>query len=260
MLAIAVAAILVIGRLAFGRATRGHRPRPSRVEADERRRERERDAQARRAAGEERARIARELHDIVGHSVSLMVVQAIAAQRAPGGSREAGPDPRGRALASIEATGRQAMGEMRRLRAILDESGEGAIAPQPGLAELPELIDEVGRAGLDVALSESGGRPALSPGLELALYRIAQDALTNALEHAGPSRVEIDLDYREAEVGLRILDRGGTPTGADEPRSDGTGIAGMRERATIYGGELNATPSSRGFAVEARLPIGQRYS
>jgi signal transduction histidine kinase len=242
------ALIFAVVGFIFGRAVHGRRIRTSLLTGEAERLKAEQDKRARQAVAQERERIARELHDIVAHSVSLMVVQAIAGQRATNG------DARD-ALASIEAAGRQAMGEMRRLLALLDEPGDAPIAPQPGVDQLPELIAEVRRAGLEVTLEEHGERPALSPGLQLALYRIAQEALTNALKHAGPTRVEVELSYPGAEVELRVRDHGGPGIDAGDAWTGGEGLAGMRERASVYGGRLSAARTDDGFAVEVRLPL-----
>jgi signal transduction histidine kinase len=183
-----------------------------------------------------------------------MVVQAIAGQRTND------PEANGaahQALASIESTGRQAMAEMRRLLAILDDSEEGRAPPQPGLDQLPSLIAEVERAGLEVELVERGERPVLSPGLELALYRITQEALTNALKHAGPTRVEIELGYAHGEAELHVRDHGGRGAHTEGAWSGGSGLAGMRERAAVYGGELRALPGASGFELEVRLPLAE---
>jgi signal transduction histidine kinase len=253
---VAFALIFAVVGFAFGRAVQGRRLRSSLLAEEASRLKAQHDERARQAVAEERARIARELHDIVAHSVSLMVVQAIAGQRASNGDGEA-PAAR-EALASIETTGRQAMSEMRRLLALLHESDEGPIAPQPGLEQLPQLIAEVERAGAEISLIEHGERPALSPGVQLALYRIAQEALTNVLKHAGGARVDVELRYVGSDVELRVRDHGGAGIVGDGAWTGGTGIAGMRERAAVFGGELRAAPVGEGFAVELRLPVAGR--
>jgi signal transduction histidine kinase len=250
------APLFAIVAFVFGRAVHGRRIRADLLAEETTRLQSETDERARQAVAEERSRIARELHDIIAHSVSLMVVQAIAGQRA-GDARANGAA--GEALASIESTGRQAMAEMRRLLAILNEADDGLAPPQPGLEQLPSLIEEVERAGLDVELVERGERPALSPGLELALYRITQEALTNSLKHAGPTRVQIELGYRDHEVELSVRDHGGSGEPGDGAWSGGNGLAGMRERAAIYGGELLATQrNGGGFELEVRLPLAEQ--
>jgi len=248
------ALIFALVGFVFGRAVHGRRIRSALLAEEASRLKAEQEQHAREAVAEERERIARELHDIVAHSVSLMVVQAIAGQRVANGDSPSTRD----ALASIEATGRQAMGEMRRLLALLHEPGDGRAAPQPGLEQLPQLIAEVGRAGLRVTLTEHGERPALSPGVQLAIYRIIQEALTNALKHAGPTLVELKLAYSHAEVELRVRDHGGPGIDAGAAWTGGKGLAGMRERASVYGGHLHAAPTAEGFEVEVRLPLGER--
>jgi signal transduction histidine kinase len=224
--------------------------------------ERERASEARRAVAAERARIARELHDVVAHHVSMMVVQAeagpVAVERDP--ARAAG------AFEAIAATGRQALAEMRRLLGVLRGDGDGdaapSLAPQPGLAEVPSLVEQVGRAGLRVALVVEGPEAPLPAGVDLSAYRIVQEALTNAVKHGGSGRAEVLVRYGEHELQLRIWDEG-RPAGGDGPppnRPDtapGRGLLGMRERVALFGGELRAGPGPDGaFTVDARLPIG----
>jgi signal transduction histidine kinase len=250
------APLFAIVAFGFGLAVHGRRLRSDLLAEETTRLQSETDERAREAVAEERARIARELHDIIAHSVSLMVVQAIAGQRADGGEANG---PARDALASIESTGREAMAEMRRLLAILHEADDGRAPPQPGLEQLPALIEEVEKAGLTVELVERGERPALSPGLELALFRIAQEALTNSLKHAGKTRVEIELGYRDHEVELNVRDHGGSGEQGDGPWSGGNGLAGMRERAAIYGGELRtAQRNGGGFELAVRLPVAEQ--
>jgi signal transduction histidine kinase len=246
------APLFAIVAFGFGRAVHGRRIRSALLAEETTRLQSETDERARQAVVEERSRIARELHDIIAHSVSLMVVQAIAGQRAEGAEAAQG------ALSSIESTGREAMAEMRRLLAILHEADDGRAPPQPGLEQLPALVEEVERAGLNVELVERGERPALSPGLELALFRITQEALTNSLKHAGQTRVEIELGYRDHEVELSVRDHGGSGEHGDGPWSGGNGLAGMRERAAIYGGELRTTRRNGGFELAVRLPLAEQ--
>jgi signal transduction histidine kinase len=225
--------------------------------------ERERASEARRAVATERARIARELHDVVAHHVSMMVVQA-----------EAGPvvvehDPARAAGAfeAIAATGRQALVEMRRLLGVLrgDRDGDPApsLAPQPGLAQVPSLVEQVGRAGLQVALVVEGPEAPLPAGVDLSAYRIVQEALTNAVKHGGPGRAEVVVRYGEQELQLRIknsLESNSGRRSGDSDRQDrrpGRGLLGMRERAAMFGGDLRAgSGPDGGFTVDARLPIG----
>ncbi len=251
------APLFAIVAFVFGRAVHGRRLRTSLLAEETTRLQSENEERARQAVTEERSRIARELHDIIAHSVSLMVVQAIAGQRAEGAAANGNAQ---QALASIESTGRQAMAEMRRLLAILNEADDTVAPPQPGLEQLPGLIEEVERAGLEVELVETGERPPLSPGLELALYRITQEALTNTLKHAGNTRVEIELGYEPHAVELRVRDHGGSGGQRDSAWSGGKGLAGMRERAAIYGGDLQAERRNGGFELEVRLPLSENGS
>jgi signal transduction histidine kinase len=225
--------------------------------------ERERAAEARRAVAEERTRIARELHDVVAHHVSMMVVQAeagpVAVERDP--ARAAG------AFEAISATGRQALAEMRRLLGVLRGDGDPApsLAPQPGLAQVPSLVEQVGRAGLKVELVVEGTEAALPPGIDLSAYRIVQEALTNALRHGAADGARVLVRYGERDLELQIHNgvesaSGRRPGDSDRPdrRSgrSGQGLIGMRERVRLFGGELRAGPGPEGgFTVDARLPI-----
>jgi signal transduction histidine kinase len=215
--------------------------------------EREQAAEARRAVAEERTRIARELHDVVAHRVSLMTVQAGAAKTI------AADDPEGasQAMQAVEQAGRQALDELRHLLGVLRPEADGeALGPQPGLADLPRLVDQFRAAGLEVALTTDGARPDLPARVDVSAYRIVQEALTNALKHAGPgARTEVRLRTDGRGVDIEVLDdgRGGTIlTGS------GHGIVGMRERALLLGGRLDASPRpDGGFHVVAHLPLRQ---
>ena len=206
--------------------------------------------QAMRAVLDERTRIARELHDVIAHSVSVMVVQAGAAELVveddPGFARQA--------LSTIRSTGTDALAEMRRAVAMLREEDEaGALAPQPGVEALPALVEEARLGGLDASLRVEGDPVRLSPGLDLAAYRIVQEALTNVRRHAGASTALVALHYAEKEVSLEVLDDG---VGMNGQPSGGHGLVGMRERVALYGGELETTsPAGGGFTVRARLPL-----
>jgi signal transduction histidine kinase len=215
--------------------------------------EREQAAEARRAVAEERTRIARELHDVVAHRVSLMTVQAGAAKTI------AADDPEGasQAMQAVENAGRQALDELRHLLGVLRPEADGeALGPQPGLAEVPRLVDQFRAAGLDVALTMDGGRTDLPARVDLSAYRIVQEALTNALKHAGPgARTQVRLQTGSGGVDIEVLDdgRGGTIlTGS------GHGIVGMRERVLLLGGRLDASPRpGGGFHVVAHLPLAE---
>jgi signal transduction histidine kinase len=221
----------------------------------------ERADEARRAVASERARIARELHDVVAHHVSMMVVQAeagpVAVEHDP--ARAAG------AFEAIAATGRQALVEMRRLLGMLrgDEEPAPSLAPQPGLAEVPSLVEQVGRAGLRVELVVEGTRAALPAGVDLSAYRIVQEALTNAVKHGGPGRAVVLVRYGERELRLQVWDGGrpaagnGSPPPGRPETAPGRGLLGMQERVALFGGELRAGPGpDGGFTVDARIPIG----
>jgi signal transduction histidine kinase len=221
--------------------------------------ERDRAEEARRAVAAERARIARELHDVVAHHVSMMVVQAEAGPVAAEPARAAG------AFEAIAATGRQALVEMRRLLGVLrgEEEPAPSLAPQPGLAEVPSLVEQVGRAGLQVELTVEGTEAPLPAGVDLSAYRIIQEALTNALRHGGPGRARVLVRYGEHDLELAIHNgvesaSSRQPTDSDrQSRRSGRGLVGMRERVAVFGGELRAGPAAGGgFTVTARLPIG----
>ena len=212
--------------------------------------ERERDVAAREAVVEERARIARELHDAIAHNVSMMVVQAGAERKAL--------DPAGGStrdvLLTIENIGRGALTEMRRLVGMLRTNSPDLLAPQPRLADLTTLISQVTEAGLPVEFSVDGDRRDLPVGIELSAYRIVQEALTNALKHAGQAQAAVHLRYGIDSLELEILDDGGGSS-AEVP-GGGHGLAGMRERVILYGGQFDAgSRSGGGFAVRVLLPL-----
>ena len=213
--------------------------------------ERERELRAREAVVDERSRIARELHDVVAHDVSVMVVQAQGAARVLEGEQ---PEVR-EALAAIETTGRAAVDEMRRLLGVLRRSDEEiALAPQPSLSRLDALVAGVREAGLPVELEVLGDPAPLPPGVDLSAYRIVQEALTNALKHAGPAQARVVVRYRPDAVELEVSDDG---AGAPGALGTGHGLVGMRERVALYGGDLQAGQRGEGgWALRARLPLG----
>src|SRR5438876_2517696 len=213
--------------------------------------ERERDANARVAAAEERVRIAREMHDVVGHSVSVMVVQAGAERLALGEERPATRE----ALLAIERTGREALAEMSRLLGILRKEGEGlSLAPRPSLAQVDQLVQTVRDVGVPVELRVEGDRNALSPGVDMSAYRIVQEALTNVVKHAGPARASVVVRYGRQAIEVEVIDDGRRSVNGN---TAGYGLAGMRERVELHGGMLEAgSRSEGGFAVKARLPLG----
>jgi signal transduction histidine kinase len=213
--------------------------------------EREREVAAREAVVEERARIARELHDVIAHNVSMIVVQAGAERRVLDGANGATRE----VLQTIEQIGRGALTEMRRLVGMLRSDGEDPLAPQPGLDDVATLVVQVREAGLPVELTVEGEPRDLPAGIELSAYRIVQEALTNALKHAGDAHAEVSIRYGADSLELEILDDGGR--GGAVGRADGGhGLVGMRERVALYGGRFDASRRpGGGFAVWAKLPI-----
>ena len=210
--------------------------------------------QAEQAVAAERARIARELHDIVAHHLSVVVLQAAGA-RASGQASD-------RTLEKIEDSGRQALTEMRRLLGMLREPDEEpALTPQPGLGELPALAESVRAAGLPVRLVVDGDAAALPAAVDVSAYRIVQEALTNVLKHAGSARAEVSVGVVGDALMIEVTDDGPGPQTADPAQADpapgGRGLTGLRERVALFGGELLAGPEpGGGFAVRARLPVG----
>jgi signal transduction histidine kinase len=213
--------------------------------------EHEREENAKLAVAEERARIARELHDVVAHSVSIMVVQAGAERRAIGAERPATSE----VLATIEDSGRSALAEMRRLLGMLRRSDdELALAPQPSLRHLGDLVEQVREAGMPVDLRIEGEPRPIAPGIDLSAYRIVQEALTNALKHAGRAQARVTVRYSDNELDIEIADDGAGAPGAAP--AGGHGLVGMRERVALFGGDLAAGDRrGGGYAVRARLPL-----
>jgi signal transduction histidine kinase len=239
--------------------------------------EAEHEAQTRRAVALERTRIASEMHDVVTHNVSVMVVQAGAARRildsSPGEAREA--------LLAVEASGRTAMTELRHLLGLLAPAGEdhgdsadagdaakasvpgdAALAPQPGVTRIPALLDRVRAAGVPVELSveaPGGMPPDLLPGVDLAAFRVVQEALTNVIKHAGQARTTVRLDYGPRDLLITVSDDGAPAAGGQPPPgrgSNGRGLIGLRERIAVYGGELDAGPRpGGGWRLAARIPL-----
>jgi signal transduction histidine kinase len=211
--------------------------------------ERERDERTRRAILEERERISRELHDVVTHHVSVMVIQA------GGGARaiDKRPDDARSAFEAIAATGRQALADMRRMLGILGEGG--AAEPMPGLDRLDDLLEHVRTAGLEVSVSVTGDPRRLDPGLELTAYRIIQEGLTNSLKHAG-GRARLAIAYAPRALEITVDDdRGPDPAPPVESGHEGRGLVGMRERVAMFRGTFAAEPTATGFRVTAELPI-----
>lgn len=215
--------------------------------------EREQTAEARRAVADERTRIARELHDVVAHQVSLMTVQAGAAKTVAADNPEAAL----RAMEAVEQAGRQTLGELRHLLGVLrPETEDNTLSPQSGIADIPRLVDHLREAGLEISLMMDGVQTDLPARVDLSTYRIVQEALTNVLKHAGPSaRTEVRLSTDHQGITIEVLDNG---QGATILPGSGQGIAGMRERAQLLGGSLDAGPRpDGGFQVVAHLPIGE---
>jgi signal transduction histidine kinase len=240
---------LMAGVFASGRLMRS-REQLVRALAEER-------AQAERyAVAEERARIARELHDVVGHAISLMTVQAgaerLALAQAPDDQR---PET-GRVLGQIELTGRQTMQEMRRLLGVLrTDEDDLDLGPQPGLTQVGALAERLRGAGLAVDVRVEGDPRPLSPGADISAYRIVQEALTNVLKHAGTDRAQVRVVHGAAGVEIAVTDEGAA---AREPSGRGHGLAGIRERVALYGGTLDAGPApDGGWRLVARLPREQ---
>jgi signal transduction histidine kinase len=235
--------------LAFVLGTRTQQTRELRERAE--RAERERERLASEAVAEERARIARELHDVVAHSVSVMVVQAAGVRRLLKSDQERERE----ALLVVERIGREALTEMRRMLGVLRASGDvAALAPQPGMQHIDKLVDQARRAGLTVELEVVGEAVQLPTGLDLSAYRIVQEGLTNVLKHGEQAKAHVRVRYGADEIELEVVDEGETTAAA--VTDDGHGLAGMRERVAVYGGEFEAGPREEGgFRVLARLPL-----
>jgi signal transduction histidine kinase len=229
----------------------GHKFREA-DEAKERlaRADRARAEQARLAVADERTRIARELHDVVGHSVSVMTVQASAARRLLRPHQEKERE----ALLVVEQTGREALAEMRRMVGVLRRPEEApALAPQPSLVHLDRLIEHTREAGLPVELRIEGVPGPLAASVDLTAYRLVQEGLTNAMRHARAHHAEVVVRYGDGHVELTVTDDG---DGQGDGEGGGHGLVGMRERMSVYGGELQAGPLPEGgYRLRARLPV-----
>jgi signal transduction histidine kinase len=218
--------------------------------------ERAREELARRAVTEERLRLARELHDVVAHAMSVIAVQSgVGAHVA-----DSRPGEVGKALAAIEVTSRAALTELRRLLGVLRQDGDpqASLAPVPGLANLDVLLAEVAEAGLAVRLRVEGAPAPLPAGVDLSAYRIVQEALTNVIKHAGPAHAQVTIRYRDQEVAVEVIDdgRGVAAVAGDGGKGTGHGLIGMAERVAAFGGDLEVGPRpGGGFRVAARLPL-----
>jgi signal transduction histidine kinase len=228
------------------------------LEAKARRADADREAATARAASEERARIARELHDVVVHHVSVIAVQAGAARMRS--EHDPGLSDYTQVLAAVESAARQALGELRQLLGILRHDGEpAALTPLPGLDQLDQLLDDVRQTGLPVSLRVVGDPYHLPPAVELSAYRIVQEALTNALKHGGAMPTTVLLRYGAEDLDIEVTDEGPTPAMADPAGTVGQGLVGMRERVSMFGGDFTAGPRPEGgFRVRARIPATDR--
>ncbi|HEY1913949.1 MAG TPA: sensor histidine kinase [Streptosporangiaceae bacterium] len=243
---------LVVASLLLGISVRHRRNSLSALTQRAGQLERERDQQATIAAAAERTRIAREMHDVVAHSLSVMVTLSEGAAL----KQAAEPERAGMAMRQVSATGHQALDEMRRLLGVLrTEDASGSRQPQPGMAQIDGLLDQVRATGLAAELTVTGTQATLPPGAELTVYRIVQEALTNTLKHAvRPTRVGVAIVYRSGSVTVDVRDDGGHVRPA--PGTTGHGLAGMRERAAVYGGTVSAGPDpAGGWRIRAHLPI-----
>ncbi len=247
---VAAAMVFLVGPWWVGTMVRQRARHTDEAVARAERLEREQELQAAVAAAEERTRIARELHDIVSHSISVVTIQTQAVRRrlGPEHAREAAD------LAAVEATAREALAEMRRLFGVLRSDGESAsLAPQPGLHELDRLVSQVRGSGLDVEVAVEGERYDLPPGMDLAAYRIVQEALTNALRHSRANRARVVLRYGPTRLDIEVEDDGRGLVGAT---TGGHGLVGVRERVGLYDGTVDIGPgSSGGVRLAASLPV-----
>jgi signal transduction histidine kinase len=238
---------------AVGRALAGRRALIDELRARAGRLEAEREERAREAVTDERTRIARELHDIVAHCVSVMVIQTGAARRVADSDRVAARE----ALGAVESSGREALGEMRRMVGVLRKGdAELADAAQPDLSQLAALAARARAAGLPVELHVEGQPRELPAGVELVAYRVVQEALTNSIKHAGEARARVVVLYGSSTLELEISDDGRGPVPAEQEHGSGHGLVGMSERLRLYGGELRSgRRRGGGFAVRARIPL-----
>jgi len=264
LIGFAAGSVAVLAAYLLGLRSREQRERDAEQRAARTERDRlmavERDQRAEMSAGAERARIARELHDIVAHSLSVIVVQAdggIAASRAR-------PEVAADVLQTIAETSRDALGEMRRLVGVLRSGGPADadhpdFAPAPGATDIPELVDQVRRAGIPVDLTVTGTARQVGPGAGLTLYRVVQESLTNVIKHAGPgARAEVSVHYGPTDVLVTVLDDGrgaAADLGRDESTPEGNGLLGMRERVALQGGTVAAGPRpGGGYMITAAVP------
>lgn len=245
--------LLFLSAWILGDSVRTRRAYVSQLEERQRLLARERDEEAQRAVSEERSRIARELHDIVAHSVSLMVLQANAGARV----LTARPEQAAEHFSTIQDAGRQALTELRRLLGVLrsDDGIEATLVPQPGIGDVAALVDQVRRSGLSVELHVAGAEVPLPQAVQLSAYRVVQEALTNALKHAGAARADVTLRYARATLEVDVRDDGHGPQN-NERDGVGHGLVGLRERVGLFGGSLDTGPApDGGFQVRATFPL-----
>jgi signal transduction histidine kinase len=249
---VAAALVFLVGPWAVGVQTRMRADRAEAADSRAAQLEREQELHAALVAAAERTRIARELHDIVSHSISVVTIQLQAVRRrlGPGNEAEAAD------LAQVEATARQALNEMRRLFGVLRAEGEEpALAPQPGLDQLDALVAGARGGGVDVRLLVEGDPQPLPPGIDLAAYRIAQEGLTNALRHSGASQVTVAIRHQPDALQVEVHDNG---RGLQRTKNPGHGLVGVRERVTLYGGTVEvANGPDSGVTLTATLPTGR---
>jgi signal transduction histidine kinase len=243
--------LIVLAPWSAGRLVRGMRDRARLLESRNIRLETEQEAAAARATAEERIRIARELHDVIAHALSLIVVQARGGRRMVHRDR---PDEVLETFDTVEHAAQRALEEMRRLLGMLrEDEGDLALTPPPSLRRLPELINRFADAGLHANLVVEGEPRDLPPGTDVSAYRIIQEALTNALRHSGTSKAQVVVTYAADRLELQVLDEG---QGPQDTTGAGHGLIGIRERVAIYGGELQTgTRPGGGYALKARLPL-----
>ncbi|MBO3752305.1 sensor histidine kinase [Streptosporangiaceae bacterium NEAU-GS5] len=262
-----VATVLVLLCWVLGRSVRLRRAYLAELVDRADRLERARESDTRAARAEERSRIARELHDVVAHHVSVMTVQAAAARKMLEANPDAPPEPgtiinAREALTAIEEMGRTAMVEMRNIVGVLRTDGPAERGPQPGLHDLPTLVEQMREAGLRTQLWLEGERKVLPPGVDLAAYRLVQEALTNSLRHAGPAaRAWVTVRQEPTELNVHVEDDGrGAAAELRAPAgASGHGLVGIRERVALYGGVLRIGPrNGGGFEVRARFPLKER--
>jgi signal transduction histidine kinase len=252
-------AVVLLGWIA-GENTRARRTYAAGLAERAAEREREREERVRQAATDERVRIARELHDVVAHSMSLIAVRAGAARMVI----DEQPDEARAALSIIETTSRRALREMRRLVGVLrqpDDTAHAALEPAPGLVLLAELVRQAAQAGVHVEVDVTGDVRALPEGVDVSAYRIIQEALTNVVRHVGPTNAHLRVNYLHDEVEIELIDEGTPNPGRTIPselrNGSGHGLVGMRERVALYGGELVTGPTGNGYRVLARLPVDE---